>query len=231
MASGEASEYIGLTVAIVAFTSLFGSVVRRNLPLLFGAGALAVLIFWPVIAHRIEGLGGDQGLPNSWEVRWDNLQQFFIPRISDGMNWLLGVQPAPRVPAPERWREFVYIESGYLWLIWIGGVPFLLAFASFAYSALGTLRRVARTRFDAVAAAAASGFCYLSALLVLTLFDPHLTLRGAADLFFPLLALSLVRTPGAAKSPTPQLRRFVIPSHRAVAFPLPARGGAIAIRD
>jgi len=231
MASGELSEYVGLAVATVAFASLFGSSVRPKLPLLLGASALAAIIFWPVIARRFAGFGGGEGFPTSWDMRWDNLQLFFIPKILEGANWLLGVQPAPRVAAPERWREFVYIESGYLWLVWIGGVPFLMAFAYFVFTAFGTLRQIARARFDAVAAAAAGGFCYLSALLVMTLFDPHLTLRGSADLFFPLLAMSLVRAPVAARKGMRQLPMSFVTGRRPVVRPTAVRGEVVATAD
>jgi hypothetical protein len=232
MVSGEFSAYIGLVAAVIAFTLLFGSTVRWILPMLSGAGAIIVTSFWPVIARRLDSFGGQQGLPSSWDVRWDNLQRFFLPRVFSGINWLLGVRPAPRVPAPEVWREFVYIESGYLWLLWIGGVPFVIAFAYFAYTSLGTLRRIALARTDAIAAAAAAGFCYLVALLVLMLFDPHLTLRGSADLFFPLLALSLVRSPVAVRQREhPALRSIITPRRSPAAYPSSARGGTIAASD
>jgi hypothetical protein len=231
MASGELSEYIGLAAATIAFASLSGNAVRRKLPLLFGAGAVAAAFLWPVIARRFEGFSDQQGMPSSWDVRWENLQRFFVPKLLEGMNWLIGVRPAPRVPAPEKWREFVYIESGYLWLVWIGGLPFLLAFVYFAYTALGTLRQIARTRVDAVAAAATAGFCYLMALLILTLFDPHLTLRGTADLFFPLLAMSLVSAPATARGGMRQFSRAAIPGGRPMAYPIPARGGYVATSD
>jgi hypothetical protein len=227
--SGEFSAYIGLVVAVIAFTSLYGSSVRRTLPLLTGAGVVMVASFWPIIAHRLDSFGDQQTMPNSWDARWNNLQTFFIPKLFSETNWLLGVRPAPRVPAPEAWREFVYIESGYLWLLWIGGIPFLIAFAYFAYTSLRTLRRIALARTDAIAAAAAAGFCYLLTLLVIMLFDPHLTLRGSADLLFPLLALSLVRSPVALRRQrADQLRSIAIARHSPAAYPSPTRGGIIA---
>jgi hypothetical protein len=228
MVAGEFSGYIGLIVAMLAFGSLFGTALRRMFPLMLSAGMTIVAVFWPVIARRFEGFS-QQGLPSSWDVRWDNLQTFFIPRLFSGITWLLGVRPAPRVLAPEAWREFVYIENGYIWLLWIGGVPFLAAFAYFAYTAIVTLRRIALTRTDAVAAAASSGVCFLAALLVLMLFDPHLTLRGSADLFFPLLALSLVRSPVAV--PRRMHRPRIAPQRSPATCPLPAKGGISATID
>jgi hypothetical protein len=108
------------------------------------------------------------------------------------LNWLLGVRPAPRLPAPETWRQWVYIESGYVWLLWIGGLPLVAAFIFFVVVSAAALRRVIRERTDAVGAAAMAGFTYLIVVVTLMLVDPHLTGRGSADLFFPLLALSLI---------------------------------------
>ena len=85
----------------------------------------------------------------------------------------------------------VYIESGYVWLLWIGGLPFLTAFFYFVLMSLRRLGQVARNRDDAVGCAALSSFCSVVVMTVLMLFDPHLTMRGAADIFFPMLALSL----------------------------------------
>ena len=101
----------------------------------------------------------------------------------------------------------VYIESGYVWLMWIGGIPFLVAYFCFVAMALRRLRRVAQARDDAVGCAAIAGFCSVVFITLLMLLDPHLTVRGSADLFFPLLALSLVpeRAPRAAFDPADAL--------------------------
>jgi hypothetical protein len=90
--------------------------------------------------------------------------------------------------------------------------------------------RAAMTRTDAIAAAAAAGFCYLSALLALMLFDPHFTLRGSADLFFPLLALSLAPSLGRLRQYTPLLPSFIASSRPSTGYPSP-KEGIIAATD
>jgi hypothetical protein len=191
IAAGEFSGYIGLAVAFVVFGGLTGRL-HRVLPVGIMATALPVVLLWPVIERRLEGFQGESGVPHSWSGRWENLDRFFLPDLMSGANWLLGVRPAPRVAAPEAWRQWVYIESGYVWLLWIGGIPLLAAFAFFVFSALALLRRITKARRDAVGVAAAASYSFLVVLLVLMLLDPHLTVRGAADFFFPLLAMSLV---------------------------------------
>ena len=211
VAAGAISGYIGLAVALLTFGVLTGSM-HRLVPAGAAAVAVAALAFWPVIENRLAGFDRPSGLPHSWEGRWENLERFFFPELLSDSNWLPGVQPAPRVPAPEAWRSMVYIESGYVWLLWIGGVPFLLAFLWFTAVALRRLGRLARARADAVGSAALTGFCSTVVMAVLMLFDPHLTTRGAADIFFPMLALSLA--PGLA-GPKAYASAGALPRHHA----------------
>ena len=193
IAAGQFSGYVGLVVALLAFGFTSGRF-DHLLPIGVAGGGLVALLLWPVIALRLEGFQGQAGVPDSWAGRWDNLQTYFFPELFTRGNWVLGVRPAPRIPALETWREWVYLESGYIWLLWIGGIPFVAAFVFFAIVSLRILQRIARERTDAVGVAAISVFSYLVATIVTMLFDPHLTLRGSADLFFPMLALSLVNS-------------------------------------
>jgi hypothetical protein len=218
IAAGGFSGYVGLVAALLAFGFISGRF-GQLLPIGIASGGLAALLLQPVIAHRLEGFQGQDGVPNSWAARWDNLQTYFFPDLFTHGNWVLGVRPAPRIPALETWREFVYLESGYLWLLWIGGIPFVAAFVFFAIVSLRTLQRVARERTDAVGVAATAAFSYLVATIVTMLFDPHLTLRGSADLFFPLLALSLVDSrAGVRNSAFSDLGPGVVGPHHNQAF-------------
>lgn len=197
--AGAFSGFIGLLVAMLAVGFIIG---RLHRVLAIGAAGTVVasIVFWPVLAERLAGFQRPSGLPHSWEGRWENLQQFFFPELFSNFNWLMGVRPAPRLPAPEAWRDWVYIESGYVWLLWIGGVPLVAAFIFFVCVWLLHLWRVTRERSDAVAVAAAASLAYLVVIVTLMLFDPHLTGRGSADLFFPLLAMSFVRNQEARRA-------------------------------
>ena len=78
-----------------------------------------------------------------------------------------------------------------MWLVWSGGILLVLAFVFFLWTTLSRVASVARARADAVGVAAIASFTALVVVAVLQAFDPHLTLRGAADLCFFLLALAL----------------------------------------
>lgn len=190
-ASGQFTGFIGLLVALVA-VGLVTRRLHRLMMVLWPLGLMALFVVWPVIQYRIQGFSGTPPLPQSWLGRIDNLHRFIFPELLREDNWIWGVRPAARLLAPEAWREFIFIESGYIWLLWTGGVPLLLAFAYFITVTLRTLAKRLRGRRDAVRVAAAAAFGSVTMLTVLMLFDPHLTMRGGADLLFPLIALALV---------------------------------------
>ena len=207
LAAGQFSGIIGIIIAIAVGGWLIGrlrQLLLWSLPVLALGGAL----LWPVLDERLSGFERESGLPQSWEGRIDNLERFILPELTAGDNWYLGVRPAPQVPAPEWWRDFVYIESGYIWLLWIGGLPFLAAYLAFSWVGLVDLGRTAKRRADAVGIAALAATTGLTMVAVLMLFDPHLTMRGGADLLFPLLALAMLR-PAHHPDSTPPAERAV----------------------
>ena len=191
IASGSASGLVGLVAGVVGL----GLITRRLGRVALVAAPLTVLAgvaLKPVIDAKFARLDPVTGLPNSWGGRLDNLQTFFWPEIARDGNWLTGVQLEARVPSPEAYLQWVYIESGYTWLVWSGGVGLLVAFLVFVLVGLGSVARAARERDDAVGVAAIASFACLCMLTVLMLLDAHLILRAAADLNFALLALALV---------------------------------------
>ena len=73
----------------------------------------------------------------------------------------------------------------------MGGVPLVVAFLWFLRHGFRHTKRVARERIhDDIGVAALATRAALWCIAILTLIDPHLTLRGGSDLFFCLLGLS-----------------------------------------
>jgi hypothetical protein len=87
---------------------------------------------------------------------------------------------------------YVWIESGYTWLLWGGGIPLLASFGYFVAVSLGSSWREARRPDGPLNIAALGVFVAVLVMTVLMIFDPHLTYRGAAEEMFALLALSSV---------------------------------------
>lgn len=204
LTSGQVSGVIALVVALVALAIL----TRRFLLLALCSAAfasLAAVLLRPVIAGRLDALDPVTGLPVSWSGpygRVANLSTYVWPQLGDGLNWLFGVRPSSRLAAHEAFRQWVYIESGYTWLLWNGGVPFVLCFITYvvlamrcAKSLLPDRRRFAGPTVSGSMIGASSAICGFGAfiglcvLVTLMLFDPHLTMRGSADLLFPLVAI------------------------------------------
>ncbi|MEM9654389.1 MAG: FHA domain-containing protein [Actinomycetota bacterium] len=129
---------------------------------------------------------------SSWDVRLYNLRTFFLPEFDDDLNLWLGVSPQARVTSPNEGEDFIWIESGHLWLLWSGGVPLFIMFFLFVGVGLVTCRTVMRRTPGPVGICGAAAFASLIILSVATTFDPHLTLRGTSDILFPLLGLVMV---------------------------------------
>jgi hypothetical protein len=190
LAAGEFSSVIGLVLGVV----LVAWVTRSRMVL--GVSAVAVaggaLVLWPVIAARLEGFSQGSGIPVSWAGRWHNLTTYFWPELTSPGNVLLGVRPSARVPVEGLLTGWVWIESGYTWLLWGGGLPLFLGFLYLTVVATAHGWTVARSRGDAVGAAGTAAFVAFAVIAVLMLFDPHLTYRGSGDEAFALLALAAV---------------------------------------
>ncbi len=195
--AAEFSSVLGLMVATICFVTLLR---RPDLFMWFLAALpLAVVLLWPTIAPRLADFSSMHGVPTSWLVRYHNLANYFWPQIVDGSNFLLGVRPAARVPA-EGAFGFVWIESGYLWLLWGGGVPLFAAFCWFVRTSLKATGPAARQLTTPSSVAAIAVYCGLVSCVVLMIFDPHITYRGSADALFGLLALSACGTQVVAPS-------------------------------
>jgi hypothetical protein len=191
LASGQFSMLLGLAGAAAAFAIVTGT---GKQVAAVGAAVLAVaaVALQPVITARTSAADPQTGLPVSWTGRYgrlDNLQTYFWPEIGADLNWLFGVQTSSRMPGREYWREWVYIESGYTWALWNGGLPLLVSIAALLVVTVQTGRRLARHGGTVAPAMGTTLVVLPCALGLLMLLDPHLTLRGGADLFFVLIAI------------------------------------------
>ena len=165
----------------------------RLLGLFAVAAAVGAIILWPVISTRLADFQSASGLPISWTGRLYNLRTYFWPPLFSDWNWLLGVRPDARIPVPYKAGGYVWIESGYTWLLWAGGIPLL---ASYVYFTVVTAReawQTARAGRDGQSVAGIAVFTAIIAVAALMIFDPHLTYRGSGDDLFFLIALAAPR--------------------------------------
>jgi hypothetical protein len=187
-AAGEFSGVIGLFVGVVAVACVTGRVRYLAIfPLSLGA---ALTVLRPVVDRRLEGFQSLSGFPPSWDGRLHNLNNYFLPVLESHNHWVLGVRPAARVTSAKLATGYVWIESGYAWLLWAGGVPLLGSFFFFLWAACRDALAVVRTRLDELRAVGIATTAALSVVGVLMVIDPHLTYRGSADLLFALLGIT-----------------------------------------
>jgi hypothetical protein len=187
--AAEFSSALGLVVGAVCVAA----VTKRKDILLYALAAIvvAVIVMWPIVQVRLLGFQSPSGFPDSWIGRWHNLQSYFWPELFSGSGWniLFGVRPAARVPVSSQATGFVWIESGYTWLLWGGGVPLFVAFIYFVKSAIHLTLGPARALVNNTGVAALGAFSGVIVVVTLMVFDPHLTYRGAADCLLSLLAM------------------------------------------
>ncbi len=193
LSSGQFSPVAALIIMVVVVAVLTGRTkLLLGVPATLAVGAFVV---WPQIQARIDEFAEGSGLPISWRTRIDNLERFYLPEFGTIEDWLLGVRLDVTADNDLVVGEEVFLESGYLWLLWVGGI-FLLA-AAVVFLLVAGYQTLERTRSDDpwVAAPATAAFGAVVAIALLLPIDQHLTLRASTDLFVALLAFSMIETP------------------------------------
>jgi hypothetical protein len=193
LATGQFSTWISAVVAAGLILWRFTTVRRGSLRFLWLA-PVALAIGAPALIGRLQGFG-EFGVPRSWLGRWSNLSDFYLPRFGV-INVLFGVSPDSVLEAPERWRDVIYLESGYLELLWVGGIPLLAAFIWLSVVVLRRTRELMTeegAHSSALGAAASALWVCWWFVLILTVLDPHLTLRGTGDVLFMLIGITAGR--------------------------------------
>lgn len=204
LGTGQFSAWVA-TVIVVAVVVRADRAMLRRLAVALPLAVVALAVAWPVVALRFANLSHG-ALPPSWRVRLDNITTFYLPRLG-GFRFVTGVRPDSVLLAPETWRQYIYLESGYLWLLWVGGIPLLFAFAWWMRVTLRSLHDLASQRRDDVGVAAVAARAALWSLALLMLLDSHLTIRGGADVLFVLVALASNRlVPAPDPAPEASLR-------------------------
>jgi hypothetical protein len=238
-AAGEFSSVLGLVAGAICVAVIL----RRKDIIGYGSAAVlvGVVVMWPVVATKLQWFQSASGFPGSWIGRWRNLTTYFWPPLSSGTGWnlLLGIRPAARVPVRSQATGFVWIESGYTWLLWGGGFPLVAAFCYFVASSLRLTVRAARALASNVGVAALGAATGVVVDFLLMVFDPHITYRGSADCLLALLAmcaaaaadgrlhpLSVNPGDGEASPPrTPQRETPTVPQRRNLVASANRKGG------
>jgi hypothetical protein len=186
LAAGQFSTWLG---ALVICALIFWRVPRARLSALRLAPVLgvAMVVGSPALRGRLGEFTGGSA-PQSWRVRWDNLTHLYIPDLLEHGRFLVGVSPNSVVVPPDTWRDVIYLESGYLQLLWIGGVPLLVGFAALSWAVLTSTSRLS-ARPDGLGACSSALFIAWSMIAVLLILDPHLFMRGPGDLLFTLIGI------------------------------------------
>jgi murein biosynthesis integral membrane protein MurJ len=191
LAAGEFAGAIGLVVGVMCIAIVSGS--PRMLAWFVPAAVVGGYVLWPVLSVRLGGFQSASGLPQSWLGRLNDLETYFWPRLFSDWNFVLGVEPSAVLAIVSYAGNSVWIESGYTWLLWGGGIPLLASYLFFTYVAAKRGWLAAWGRGDARSVAGIALFVAVIVIAVLMVFDPHLTYRGSGDEFFALIALAAPR--------------------------------------
>lgn len=194
VATGQMSSALGVLI-ILGVAAWQHRVLLKSVAIGLPAVAVVALLMAPIIEGRLADGAGRSLIPQSWLIRWVNVTELYWPQISDG-GWMLGVHPDTVVLPPDSWRTEVFLESGYAWTLWVGGLPLLICCLGLLVSSWRSLNVTSTEPMQEVARAAARAAVVFMALF--SIIDPHMTLRGGADLLYVLVPTAAAFAPIAA---------------------------------
>ncbi|HEY7414013.1 MAG TPA: O-antigen ligase family protein, partial [Ktedonobacteraceae bacterium] len=201
--TGSFASILGLVTGLCILGLLLrkDAQIFRMLALIGVSMVGAALIFAPLLAWRLQDqFGGNQGIiAQSLVYRFYLWQTYFLPAIAHQP--LLGVGLV--IPSSIPWST---TDSGYLALLFSGGLVYLLCYIYFTWCCIrGTRQLLKRARLGTLAPAgsdrvlaalAASGLTIVLILLGMNVTEAYFTYTAAASVLWMVLAAAMsVPTP------------------------------------
>ncbi|HLH23182.1 MAG TPA: hypothetical protein VK066_11705 [Chloroflexota bacterium] len=197
LATATLTAVLALVLAL-GMMAAFGGYLRRAVLWAIPVTLLAAIVFWPAVQERWDyqftswGASGD--MPVTWEYRITNLTTIFWPAVENDL--LLGV--APSVSPDLAWQ---FPENQQMYLLYQGGLIYVAAYFIFMWVVLRASWRFLKRLDGPALAVGRAAFIAWTLMLVLGLFDTHLTMAGEADAAWTLLALATGAAARAAGEP------------------------------
>jgi hypothetical protein len=186
LATATLTSVLALLLA-VGMMAKFGGYLRRAVLWAVPITLALVIIFMPAIQDRMEfqyhSWGASGAVPVTWEYRVTNLTTIFWPVVQDHL--LFGV--APSVSPDLAWQ---FPENQQMYLLYQGGLIYVAAYFVFMWVVLRASWRFLKRMDGPALAVGRAAFIAWTMMLVLGLFDTHLTMAGEADAAWTLLALA-----------------------------------------
>jgi hypothetical protein len=194
LSTATLSGVLALVVAL-GLMAWFGGYLRRAILSAVPLTLAAIMVFLPAIQERMDyqynSWGASGEMPVTWEYRITNLTTIFWPVVKDSL--VFGVAPSVSPDLP--WH---FPENQQMYLLYQGGLIYVAAYFIFIGAILRATWRYTRQVDGPALAVARAAFIAWMLMLVLGIFDAHLTMAGEADTAWMVLALA---TGAAARAP------------------------------
>jgi hypothetical protein len=198
LATATLTAVLGLGIAL-GIMAKFGGYLRRAVLSAIPLTLVAVIAFLPAIEERMDyqmnSWGASGQMPVTWEYRISNLTNIFWPAVQDDL--VFGV--APSISPELAWQ---FPENQQMYLLYQGGLIYVAAYFVFMWIVLSACWGFLKRLDGPALAVGRAAFIAWLLMLVLGIFDTHLTMAGEADAAWTLLALATGAAARAAGEPT-----------------------------